>query len=449
MASNTETEHDPLNLLRNAIAQSRLPIPTTTADASNNTEAGVLEKAQYLLFNTQQAGDGEIHIPIELKTPTRFISQRANAPLDLISVYFCWLNKDLGVGEYIAATQSLNDQRTKNGLGSVTNVAFAEKLDLTSWLAGESSESEFVKNLDDNANTRKQAQGAADLARGTEDVSMGDADSGTASGNVGAREEERMKEIYASERTMGDRNSVLRGIKPTVSPLSRTRPSGNYSLTPSQDFSHVRKLTESFLRRGTSSRPTGPTPIQPTTTPVLRPFKPGGRRPEPIILLSPSASSLLRLSNIKSFLVDGFYQPPESSNTGANILYLTRTLPGIDPSRQQRFILVETPDNFKPDYWSRVVAVFTTGQAWQFKGYKWQDPAELFAHALGVYVGWRGEMMPESVKGWGRSVVTSQVDKFREGQTAQMRWRDREVVEEIWSAIEANMRAKGWAKEAR
>lgn len=28
----------------------------------------------------------------------------------------------------------------------------------------------------------------------------------------------------------------------------------------------------------------------------------------------------------------------------------------------------------------RVVAVFTTGQLWQFKQYKWHDPKELFRH---------------------------------------------------------------------
>jgi len=187
----------------------------------------------------------------------------------------------------------------------------------------------------------------------------------------------------------------------------------------------------------------------PTSTPALRPNKIGGRRAEPIILLSPSASSLLRLSNIKSFLTEGFYQPPESSNTGANILQIMRTMPNIDPGRETRFLLVETPDNFKPDYWGRVVAVFTTGQAWQFKGYKWQNPADLFAHALGVYVGWRGETTPETVKGWGRGVLGTVIDKYRDGQTARERWRDQEVVEQIWSAIEASMRSRGWGREVR
>lgn len=215
MATTVDTPHDALNLLRSSIAGSKLPIPTSSADATTNTDAVSIEEAQYLLFNTQHAGDGESHVSLDLKAPTRFISQRTNAPLDLISVYFCYLNKDLGVGDYITATQALNDRRTKNGLSIVTNVAFAEKLDLTSWLDGESNESEFIKRLDDNADTRRQAEGAADVARGGEDVEMGEA--GRSASKTGPREEERMREIYGSERSMGDRNSVLHGIKPTVS----------------------------------------------------------------------------------------------------------------------------------------------------------------------------------------------------------------------------------------
>jgi parafibromin len=112
-----------------------------------------------------------------------------------------------------------------------------------------------------------------------------------------------------------------------------------------------------------------------------------------------------------------------------------------------RFIIVDTPEQFKPDYWGRVVAVFTTGQMWQFKGYKWQSPPELFSHALGLYVGWRNESVPESVKGWGKGVKSVAVDKWNATQGAQGRWRDREVVESVWSYIEESMRAKGWGKD--
>jgi len=62
-------------------------------------------------------------------------------------------------------------------------------------------------------------------------------------------------------------------------------------------------------------------------------------------------------------------------------------------------------------------------------------------------VGWQGEEVPGTVKGWGRAVKTAQVDLWNSGQGEKGRWRDREVVEGIWTAIEDSMRAKGWGKE--
>lgn len=173
--------------------------------------------------------------------------------------------------------------------------------------------------------------------------------------------------------------------------------------------------------------------------------KPSARRLEPIILLSPSASSLLRMSNIKQFLDLGTFTPADSGST-ATILHIQRVMPTID-SKAMRFILVDSADQFKPDYWQRVVAVFTTGQTWQFKSYKWQTPQELFAHALGIYIGWQGEETPVAVRGWGRSVKTAQLDLWNQGQGEKGRWRDREIVEGLWTAIEESMRAKGWGKE--
>lgn len=128
------------------------------------------------------------------------------------------------------------------------------------------------------------------------------------------------------------------------------------------------------------------------------------------------------------------------------MIQISRSLPSIDPHRPTRFILVESPENFKPDYWNRVVAVFTTGQSWQFKGYKWTSPAELFSRVLGVYVGWRNEGVPDGVRAWGRGVLPVGVEYWREAQGESQRWRDREVVEEIWSAIESSMRAKGYGR---
>jgi parafibromin len=63
---------------------------------------------------------------------------------------------------------------------------------------------------------------------------------------------------------------------------------------------------------------------------------------------------------------------------------------------------------------------------------------------LGLYVGWSGEQIPDTVKGWGRGVVCVQVDKWIEGRGPEGRWRDREVVERIWGFVEGWMKSKGW-----
>lgn len=179
------------------------------------------------------------------------------------------------------------------------------------------------------------------------------------------------------------------------------------------------------------------------------------------------------MTNVKSFLQDGVFVPPDhptlSMSTSPNILEIQRPLSsasvsgtGTGSSSQststsssssrgnlRRFTLVDSTANFRPEYWSRLVAVFTTGQTWQFKSYKWSSPPELFKHAAGIYVGWRGEEAPREVKGWGRGVEKFAVERWDErggGVSGAGRWRDREVVEGIWRVIEEGMKIRGWAK---
>jgi parafibromin len=196
------------------------------------------------------------------------------------------------------------------------------------------------------------------------------------------------------------------------------------------------------------SRP-APAPSKPLSSAV------SSKRSDPIILLSPSASSLLRMSNIKSFLDSGLFVPPDhptlSSQTTANLLHITRPLKSLS-EKPFRFILVDSPEQFKPEYWNRVVAVFTTGQTWQFRSYKWREPQELFGHVLGVYVGEKGLPVPSDVKGWGSAVRSFLLDRWDDrahGAAVTLearesrRWRDREIVEEVWRTIEGYMRSKG------
>ncbi|KXX74135.1 Cell division control protein 73 [Madurella mycetomatis] len=404
------TEPDPLLMLRQSIGANSKIIPTTSPDSS---EEAPLAKATHLVF-THPA-----RVAVPMDVATRFVSTEGNA-VDLRSIYFAWLNHEYPVPEYNAIATKLNEEMA--GKYTVHKFAFVERLELFTWLEGASEESDFIKPL---AGDKDAAAATSTATAGTALKAAPTASARSGRGTL----DPRLAQIYNGERRMGDRNTVLRGIKPT-------------------DFSHVRKLAAPFMTR----KPGAP-PLAAgigAANPALSLNQKPARRPDPIILLSPSASSLLRMSNAKAFLEGGRYTPPDH-NTTASMLHISRTIKDIDPSRPMRFILVEGPEQFKPEYWNRVVAVFTTGQAWQFKNYRWSNPNELFKHVLGVFLGWRGEQPPDSVRAFGHRVLTCSVEKWRDpGQPGAetSRWRDREVVEGIWKTIEANMRAKGWRKDA-
>ncbi|KAI8689815.1 accessory factor associated with RNA polymerase II [Fusarium solani] len=401
---------DGLVLLRQSISSKAPFIPRASADVSADASAPEvpLSQATHLCFP-----DRSVAVPID--SPTRFVSH--DKPVDLRSIYFAWLNREVAIPEYNASATKLNDElAAAGGAGKVQNLGFIERLDLITWLEGASEESEYIKPVAGDKDAA--AAGATTTAKTGAVSSAAQARSGRGTMDP------RLAGIYNGERRMGDRNTVLRGIKPT-------------------DFSHVRKLAVPFIQKksqsSSSSIPTNPSLALNQKVPT--------RRPDPIILLSPSASSLLRLSNARSFLEDGKFIPPDAGGSTATMLHVQRTIRAVDPNRPMRFILVEGSEQFKPEYWNRIVAVFTTGQTWQFKNYKWHDPDELFKHTLGIFVGWRGDQAPDNIRGWGHRVLSTGIDRWRgEGHDAS-RFRDKEIVEHIWRAIEDNMRARGWRKD--
>ena len=92
---------------------------------------------------------------------------------------------------------------------------FIEKLDLVTWLEGATDESEHIKPLEGEDIAAKESA-ANGLAIG---ASRGDDGKAAADSTIvkGVKvSDPRLSEIYKNERTLGDRNTVLRGIKQTV-----------------------------------------------------------------------------------------------------------------------------------------------------------------------------------------------------------------------------------------
>ena len=211
---------DGLLLLRGAIARSSLPILTTSGDinAAETNQTDSLSLATHLYFTHP--------LPqcLALGSPTRFISTiPETAPVDLRSIYFAWIKKDVPVNEYIALAQELDGQLAEGQ--RIRNLVFVERLDLITWLEGASDESEYISPLEgaDTVGIDTAAK-AAEVAGGAVGVpAVSGAGAGTVqqigSGGKPAKViDARLQEIYNGERLMGDRNSVLRGVKPTVRP---------------------------------------------------------------------------------------------------------------------------------------------------------------------------------------------------------------------------------------
>ena len=200
---------DPLLNLRSAIASNTLPIPTTSADATAASETTQnLAVATFLQFTAPN------HQSYPLDTPTRFIS--SDQPVDLRSIYFAWQQKDVTIPEYIASAQQLNEELSAaGGAGAkVQSLVFVERLDLITWLEGASEESEFIRPLASDG-TAVQAASAGHLTVGATGGTT-TAPGGSAGTRPARNVDPRLQYIYNGERMMGDRNTVLRGIKPTV-----------------------------------------------------------------------------------------------------------------------------------------------------------------------------------------------------------------------------------------
>jgi len=96
----------------------------------------------------------------------------------------------------------------------------------------------------------------------------------------------------------------------------------------------------------------------------------------------------------------------------------------------QRYFIVDSTDalqKFGADAWERVVCVMTTGQAWQFRPYKWNEPRTLFHHVKGIYFTWANDPPNAKIKDW--NVTELKIDPHR-------RHVDKSVVAHFWKIID-------------
>ncbi|KZT29221.1 RNA polymerase II-associated protein [Neolentinus lepideus HHB14362 ss-1] len=364
-------------------------------------------------------------------TPTRFLKPGASPSSNFASdadnffsleaVYLAWLLKDAPGAEYMKAAR-------ENGL-MVGFVSVTERKALVEWLEGKTQDHDRIVPLIGSTTPPGSPRlgSSTTIRMSSSAVTLGDATASPSKRRyvADAEDVEVVKKIKANEIELRDRNTVLRGIKPN-----------NFASVRDAFADKLKKLKESSKPGAAAPAPTS------TIDPKLQARK--ARNMEPIIMISSSPTALITLHNVKRFLQEAVFEPSAEARARAtsegntrpeDLLAIYRTLTNISPSGKQtishaRYFVVDSVEalsKFGADAWDRVICVMTTGQAWQFRPYKWNDPRQLFHHVKGIYFAWTNDPPNPKIKDW--NVTELKIDPHR-------RHVDKSVVAHFWKILD-------------
>lgn len=361
-----------------------------------NAEGGVVEDIGAAEF--VQIGDSE---KFKLGEESQF---KGSKMYDVKSVYFCWMNRDAAVTEYIELCEN----------NKVDVISFVEKTDLISYLKGETDTSNYVIKPNSDEKDGKK--------RGTREDEKVDYKE---SKRLKIESDPLLKEISKHEIELVDHDKALRG----------TQKANDFSnLIRECEYKIVRPLKSASKKPSTTSKDARKKEVAGNDSSSLATIL---KKKDPIIILSPSAISMLTMNNVKLFLQDGKFVDPQDIKEGANLNMVQVIRQSKKFGKKIKFVVVSNVEKFfvKPEYWDRVVAVFTTGQEWQFKNYKINQPNLLFQKVKGFYVNYSGDVIPNNIKNWNVQVIS--LDR-------NQRFKDRQVSEFLWESIERFMMSRGY-----
>ncbi|CEG75961.1 hypothetical protein RMATCC62417_10925 [Rhizopus microsporus] len=237
-----------------------------------------------------------------------------------------------------------------------------------------------------------------------------------------------VKQVISREREIVTRSSILKGTK---------------------NFTHAINLAKQLVlgkevpvngRPNATSKPGASQPssanpskngTKPTTgaTTATKNQKLSSKDKIPLIIVPAAPTAKFTLYNIKQFLEDQTYvDPQELRNEGLkkpDRVIVERKKPN---GQSVPYHVVDSVAHFKQNDWDRVCCVFVTGKVWQFKGWKWEKPVDLFSNVKGFYPKWTSETIQSPISEW----AVSEINIHRE-----RRYMDRAAVSQFWDALDS------------
>jgi parafibromin len=154
------------------------------------------------------------------------------------------------------------------------------------------------------------------------------------------------------------------------------------------------------------------------------------------IIVPHSLTSLITLYNVQDFLKNSEFQSSESMRDKNPVRESTITFERTNPLNGTSYLfnVIDSVDRFKdnPSEWERVVGVFVSGQKWQFRGWKWEEPVDIFSQGIynvflivvkGFYLKFNDSNIDNAVKNWNVTVL--EVNRYKrhfDGQCVHKFW---------------------------
>ncbi|ABN67393.2 accessory factor associated with RNA polymerase II [Scheffersomyces stipitis CBS 6054] len=361
------------------------PIKFFKIEGSDSQSTESIKDATHVQF-----GNNEENI-YDLNSITNFYNE--DKPQNLRAVIFCWLHDKSSIVDYKNECSELG----------IADFKFLVKTELTTWLNGNSDSCTFVKD-------EKVGEVAVDSSSKSKLITPSTATDATTTDKKHKLEDPQIERISQFERDSIDHNAALRGSK---------------NVEFGQLVSDAKRLIQQLKR----SKPNG-----------AAASRDSGPKKKPLIIVSPASTALLSLSNVKQFLEEGkFTEPNPTNRPSGGLVTINHPSERLIPVAHQ-IMVVDNVDMFtKPEYWDNVVAIFTTGQSWQFAKYKYSQPETLFQRYAGFFLSYSGDPTPPQIKDWNVSEI--KVDR------GDKRFRDKMIVKDFWAEIEKILLAKGYGKQ--
>jgi hypothetical protein len=381
---------DFLQSLREALKRPTLPKFST----SNGTQTSNLDSCAFITLVNQ--------IVVHRSAKTPFKAQRGtgqNYPLD--SLIYVMIHRALTHTEYMQKCK-------KSGIQVVSMV---DRKDLVSYLSAERSscdqlDAEFVPPpIYASIEEAVKRSGLAEVIESSND-----------------------QEFFRMEKTVPQN-------------FGTSKKSYSFILTMLKSIS-AKEKTQSSSSAGTSKQPQQPVKaaLKAGSTSLLQQMKeratqsaaPSAETASPIIIVPSSYSSLLNMFNVADFLAgaETFQTPSEARQKHGGRKESKCTI----QHHGHTFIVIDNVNRLKLEDWNSVVAVFAQGEAYQFKGWKWASPVDLFSKVKGFHLKYEDEAVQGEVKKWNVEILNISKSK---------RHLDSAAVVQFWNSLSAFMAKRG------